>query len=522
MYKIVIADDEKLVREGIKKLINWQELGLDLVGDAQDGQEAYDLINKYKPDIVMMDICMPYIDGLKLAEIINKENIDCEIIIVTGYDEFDYARKALRAGVNDYILKPLTKDEIKEILKKVIRDIDRKREKTNRIENNDSFINKLIESDNKMIEINSLEQSFLKNSRWCSIAVADMDSYLKSYSNYNGEDIRLTDFAISNIIEHVLKETKNGVFFKTYNKENAILLYSNEVNKMAALDGFLDVLNKIKDACKNYLGITISIGIGSIDSIDKIKVSYKEAVKTISYRFFNGKDIILHSSDFNKEHYCKNSKIDEVKNSLIKAIKEMNEKKVVSELDNLSNYMKENNLEINLCKDIFIKTIVIILENFTQMDIDIRNIIEENIVISEKVNTFKNIADIKKWIYDIYVKAVDYIDTHSNSNKLYIAKIKEYIEQNYSNQKLSFQNLSNHMHLSQSYLSSIMKKELGKTFVECLTEIRMRNSLQLLKNTNLKTYEVSEKVGYSDPHYFSSSFKKSFGMSPSDYRKLKR
>ncbi len=296
MYKILIADDEQIIRDGMRKLIDWNSLGLQLVGVAENGKEAYDMIKEFEPDIAMVDINMPQIDGLKLCKIIKEEEIDCEMIVVTGYDEFNYAREALRQNVSDYILKPLTRNEISEILKNIVIKIDKKVKKCNEISD---LNNKVQESRNTMKSkyLNSLIYGDVKSEvfhsdfqyDWYLISILDIDIILNGLGKFKEDEIKLSRFAIYNIANEILNKQKIGIIFNTDENESAILFFSSDEEKEITVNKFIKVLEEIRCACDDCLKYTVSAGVGTVvNNIKVISKSYYNARKAIEYRFFIG------------------------------------------------------------------------------------------------------------------------------------------------------------------------------------------------------------------------------------------
>lgn len=530
MYKIVIADDEKIVRDGIKKLINWELLGLELVGDAENGKDTYDLIKKYKPDIAMIDINMPQIDGLKLIKMLKEEKIKCEIVIVTGYDEFNYAREALRLGVNDYILKPVTKNELQEILGNLVKELKTKKDNLNEIDikihesilfQEYRFLNGLIYGDLALESCDNelTEYMLLCNYNLYTIAILDMDELLKTFDRYEANERKLSQFALFNITSELMHKSNNGIAFKTEENEIAILFYSQNEDPQTALKEFEDTLVKIKEYCRDNLKNTVSIGIGIlVKDIKEISKSYFKAKNAIECRFFIGNDALIYGIELDGKYKMSIDIISEIESSLLRFIKELEDENVIKESNSLSRYMKLQRLNKNKCVDEWAKLILLMFQFFQSVNIDIMKVIENNYSVYEIINGFKTIDDIKDHFINTYKTCSNYIKTHSDTNKIYILNMKAFLEKNYSDEELSFQNLCNYIHLSPSYLATIFKNELGKTYIEYLTDIRVQKSLELLKNTNLKVYEIANKVGYSNQHYFSSLFKKMLGESPSDYR----
>lgn len=527
-YKIVLIDDEDVVRKGMKDLIPWQELELEMVGDADDGEKGLELIEKILPHIVFLDINMPKMDGIRLTKIIRERHPEIKIVLITGYDEFSYAREALRLGVEDYILKPITKQEVIELLEKLVGKLDSEQEaehehrqlkeklKQSNYLIQQRFIEELVfnEIEETLITKRSISAEIPYSKPYYSVALIDYDHFIKGLSKNENE---ITFFAIQNIIEEIVKKNNWGVTFEI-SGINGILYYTDEHQEVFKY--YKERLSYIKEMIIKHLDITITMGVGKIvHAIKDVHVSYKGAHEALVHRFFIGTNKII-TQDFYGE-LSQTSHTNEWliwEDKLVSSIQEP--KRFYEVLEEVGLKMEHSRMSIESCQTIWHILINAMFKKFVQMNENIIELFPSTINIIADLRLKKTIESIKGWVYDLYMKCNDYIEEQASPNKIHMQHIMHFIEENYHIPDLSISRVCKEIHLSPSYFSSIFKKATGTTFIQFLTEYRLQKAKEMLKYTSLKTYEIAEKTGYLDPQYFSTLFKKQFNKTPSEYRKI--
>ena len=528
MYKIVLIDDEDVVRQGMRDLIPWEELHLEMVGDAPDGEKGLELIKEVLPHIVFLDINMPKMDGMKLTRIVRETYPDIKIVLITGYDEFSYAREALRLGVEDYILKPITKEEVISLLEKLVINIREEQEE----EKKHKVIQDKIKQSGALIQqrcieellFDEIEDSFIVkrttsadipyDKTYYSIALIDYDHFIKGL---DVDETEITFFAIKNIVEEIVKKNNWGVTFEV-NGINGILYYTDEGEQL--LKTYKDRLLYIKTMITTHLDITITIGVGKIvHKIGDIHLAYKTAHEALINRFFLGTNkIITQESNTRLSQTSGANDWLEWEDKLIQSIKDPEAFQNV--LDEVYVKMEKTTMSIETCLDIWNILASALLKKFVQIDERIIELFPNTLDIMAELKSKKTIREIEDWVYKLYLTCSDYVEDQASPNKIHLQNIKRFVEENYHIPDLSISMVCKEVHLSPSYFSSVFKKTTGRTFIQFITDFRMEKAKELLKYTPLKTYEVAEKVGYLDPQYFSTLFKKQFNMTPSEYKKI--
>lgn len=536
MYKLLLVDDEILVREAIAGNIHWKELGYELVSTCENGKEAITYIKENKVDVVLTDVCMPFIDGIELSKYIHINNLEIDVIIFSGYNEFEYAQKAIRYGVSEYLSKPITSYELSEVLINLKKRLDKKKEIENEFKKiNKSYFKNLILIQSKIIKNlimgNELEESRKEieeygiNIDYLSyrVAIIEIDIYSDSY-NTDKDKIKQGDmksFVIYNISNEIIKKYNAGEVCKGDNNRAFILLWTNSPREFSNI--ISKIFEEIQEEVFKFSELTITISIGeNVYSLSDLHKSYKDAEELLLYKYlWNENQIFDREKLKNKLNASLN--LDGIIDKLILSIK-LNERKQIEEnifeIQELfrEGYIKKDKMCLYLFEIISQTCDLLRLSNIAEEFI---YKIKENSItkITESRSLSEAIVILKEFCFMSCEKM--YIQKNSYSNKLAILAL-DYIEKNYNDYDLNLNIICSYLCISTSYFSTIFKNYTGYTFMEVLIRTRMDKAKELLENTNLKNYEISDKVGFRDPHYFSIAFKKITGKSPKEYAKEMR
>ena len=397
MIRVMIADDEPRIRRGIKNIINWEEFDLTIVGEAEDGEMALEIAKKTKPDIFLLDICMPFLNGLELITELNNNFENPIIIIISGHDEFKYAQSAIQLNVFDYILKPIDRGILKDTILKAKEEIVKREYKRQ----DEEFATTQLKKSNFY-----LKENFMREWVGGKLTNEDINNQMK-YFNINYMD------SMGIIIIKFL-DRREGIIENKWQKD--LLCY-----------GIENIAKELMYQFKNLVTFTDS----------------KKQVVIIS--------------------------------------------------------------EITLIKEW--KDLVIKLENNIYEYLKIDVVVEQEFLEVEPMD-----------ISIIYKKLCSSLVEKSQKTPVVI-EAQKYINRNYSNETLSITEIANKIGISQTYLTRLLKKELGMTFIDYLTYVRIKNSIILMEDPEIRIYEIAELVGYSTQHYFSNVFKKHMGMAPLDYKR---
>lgn len=533
MYKLVIVDDEEEVRKGIIQKIEWNKFNFEIAGEAENGREALDLIEENIPDVVITDITMPLMDGLELAAALKESYPTVKTVILTGFDDFKFAQQAIKYGVADYLLKPVLPKDIEALIEKLKKQIDdeiTKKEDIVKLRKHyneslpvlrDKFLTLLITGrpDEKEIEkrINSFNLRLDGNTFLIAAANIDANSFMNNVFEEN--DTELVKFAVLNISQEIIAKHSLGEAF--YHDESLVIILGFKDNeKTSLLNKSFSVLEEIRQSVDKFLKISITIGLGSIsNSLVRLRDSYKTALTALDYRLVIGGDKVIFIEDLEPQA-ADTVVFDEGKEkNLISSIKfgtNIDVTEAVNALFNDISGMKASFTEYQL----YLIEIAAAISRLTRdFQLDTGEIFGLGSSLYEEIFKFKTVDEICEWVEEICIKLMNHISSkRQNTTEMLLEKARDYIRSNYGDDELSMQKVANHLHISSSYLSMIFKKDAGVTFLKYLVSIRLEAAKELLCNSDLKTAEIAEKIGYPDINYFSYFFKKNYGMSPREYR----
>lgn len=515
MYKVLLADDERIIRDGISSIIKWQELNLSLIGAAKNGIEAYELIKEHQPDIVITDIRMPGLDGLQLIEKTREGYPTIKFIVLSGYNEFEYAREAMKYGVKHYLLKPTDDQKLSQVLCEVIEELHSYRKKEAYIKNMKYNMKKITPH---------LKQQFLREyitdltygrSEWeyfmkGLFKILDYKGYgriivFKIDEQYNYEFI----FVLNNIATEILH---NHLILNTNIKEKVVLLI-----KDIPVEELYKSLEKIKEVFYDFYQMYITISFSECNKLYDTKEMYQEAEECLSHQFYLGKGTIITKDDILTTEQKFNHFVFDYSKLEI-GVKSGNMDNIQLCMDQFFDQLIYNQYNIEIALTYCIELISMIIR---QSDLNKQNLYMKQIIKMQELYTLQQIKD---YIYDIArtITLENYKKNKEKQNQL-IQRVIELIKVNISNENLSLKWIANEIvYMNVDYLGKLFKKETGENFSGYMNRIRVEKAKRLIENSkNIKVFEVAEKVGYgNNPQYFSQIFKKYANYTPTEYKKL--
>jgi len=527
MYKLMIVEDEPLARDAIMRSIDFAASDFEVVAICEDGREAADLYYKLLPDLVITDICMPFISGLQLAGLIAEAGHGTRVIILTGYDDFNYARSAISHQVSDYILKPVTSKEFAQVLANSKKVLDEQAERRNQISSaqrmlyivsplvRDQIMNRLVQGtvEPRSIETEAHSFGLATDKNFYILSLIELEDVGEATQLLN-VSTELLQFMITNIVTELAGEGMGFFAFSLTDGKTAILGSGDDEGTLSRTLRSLCV--NTHDTIMQALKLPVTIGIGKIVfSLSNLKDSYNEALKCLNYKFLMPADYIIAPEDLKQQ--IRLFDFDKFKEEIFLQIRLQDEGKIHELVENM------------------IQTVQ--LSSMTKKDIQyeyssivnrlVSGIRSENANDSFEASTpfpDENGADylprMKTWLENFCCECVEFLRTerHGGVRRLSVMAM-EYIKDNFADSGLSLMTVCNHLSVSMSYFSTFFKENAGKTFIEYLTEVRMDKAKELLTNTDMMLYSIAEKVGYENPAYFTVAFKKNNGMNPKEYRK---
>ena len=538
MLKVFLVEDEVVMRNGIKNNIPWEQEGFEFAGEASDGELAYPLIKKEKPDILITDIRMPFMDGLELSRLVKKELPQIKIIILSGYNEFDYAKTAINIGVTDYLLKPISSAKLLEAVKKVADMIEKEQDNA-----------RLIKRYEKEMEENILQE---KHKLWGALA-SNRLSTIELLEKGQRLGIDFTASAYQVFLFKLMQEGDSTGCSEELNRASEkvndlagswerVLSFDRSPEGWAFLikgeseeevqSTYLETRKELLELVEGYPKVEYFGGIGNVvHRIGDIQTSYKEAARAFSSRFFMDANQIADSAEMVKVQMEQDGKIDVSKMLSKKREHELVERflkngtteEVDSFLDELFQNIGEQNCKSLLYRQYVVMDLFFCASDFLgNLEIDIENLPEECRDINQIVEKAEDTENLRYQIGNLFTETMQLRDSHSKKkySKL-LEDAKAFIDENYKHDEMSLNTVAAQVNISPSYFSTIFSSEMGQTFVEYLTHVRLEKAKELLMCSNMRTAEIGYEVGYKDSHYFSYIFKKVVGCSPKEYRNRK-
>ena len=509
--KILVVDDEFIMRQGITHMIDWEQEGFQIIGQASNGQEALDMIKENTPDIIISDVVMPQINGIELAKLIQDKYPQIQIIILSSYSDFEYVKSSFQSGAVDYILKPsLNPAEMLKTLKKISSKIKNTTTTSNNLENTNNILNRLILGFDSNIDFDSLNNLF-NYQHFCLFGL----NAKKIYDNYDKRH-KIINFIISEINRNFSKaETNENYNIQLANIENeiivAVLNFSNEDYNI-----MLNKLINISEIVSNSFKEAFFVLSESFDSINNVKNIYENDFLTLTQQYFYNKNVHLLCAEnfktplqmdkFNFKRFSESVSIMQFQNAF----------------EMLSTYVTKA-IATRALTEFELKTLiqnsfynVITSLEYLNFDPSTLNSLKQDCF--HKIDSIKYAEDLII-TYEALINNINgIIDKHENKiNSHIINKIIQYIHDHYDEQ-LTLADVSKLFNFNYSYLSAYFSSHTEEGFSEFLNKIRIQKACDFLKQ-DIPISDISSMVGYSDHSYFCKVFKKFTGLTPSNFRK---
>lgn len=534
--KVFLVEDEMVIRRGIKNSIDWEKEGYIFCGEASDGELAYPMIIKEKPDILITDIRMPFMDGLELCKLVKKELPNIKILILSGYDEFDYAKEAIRLGVTEYLLKPISSGKLLEALNGVSESIRREKEdkdlvrkymeemRENTEHEKQKFFEQMIAGNLSMADALETGKKYEMNLSAGMYNLLLFRFTLGEENRKSGELLGEAEYAIEKLTERLeyVFEFQRGV------EDWAFLLMADNEEQMS--ERVKELSKDLEEIMKNYSTIAYFGGIGQpVARLRELEESFREAERALAARFTMELNRIISVEDIRMAQNVDTlddieitsfGEIEKTRTMLEKFLNNGAEDEIDEFVDVYINELPEENLKSVLMRQYIIMDAYIVMMSFCEKIEGIEGEMQaQSEELKNSMKTIQTLEEIKNYIRMLLKKIIGVRDTISGRRYSDIIEIaKDQIRKTYMSDEISLNTIAAEVGMSPSYFSSIFSKEMGKTFVEYLTEIRMDRAKELLMCSSMKTSEIGYEVGYKDPHYFSYIFKKTQNCTPKEFR----
>jgi len=532
MIKVFIADDEPWVLQLIKLSVDWEKYGLEIIGEASDGAEAYKAIIELQPDVVLIDIRMPSMDGLTVITNINMTGFDIKFIVVTGHNDFEYVKTALKSGVVNYLIKPIEEDELLSTLLEIKSKIIKKK----KLEDTSTLNNETRIEDSKI----ELQELYLENLMH-SQSISSPDFILETINtNYNFDFIE-GDFIVLlylfdcendaeinyepflNTIDGVLSKNRQPFRYFRYTVDNRIIVIMNfPLMADKQVTDRLDELTTKSFKLAQAYGILLTVGIGTnVPKLIYINVSYMKAKQALRNRLLHGTGNVYYadktSADKTKLYIISGNEFAIMSYTETCAYKELYELII-----NLINQATVAYNSADVLFDVLQQMVDTVYIALTQMDLEILNYYRPKSELMNALDDCYSMDILYTFIKRNICEPLRlYAENPSNSCNQVVLQAKEYARKHYA-EDIMTTDVAKHVYLNPAYFSTLFKKETGIGFKDYLMNLRMEMAGILLCDLQYSISKVAEMVGINDARYFSKLFKKYSGLRPQDYRRQRR
>ena len=538
MYRILLVDDEILVRDAIKENIDWKSMDCELVGDCENGKQAAEFVQQHEVDIVLTDILMPYMDGIEFSRFLHDNYPDIVIVIFSGFGEFEYAKKAIQYGVSEYLLKPVTATELTGVIEKMKKKVDQQRIEQNKMEKLTRTSEKyrknaqIIRSKNMEALVNctsDINQTIQRltemgidiSASSYRVAVFDIDLYSGMYQldAEKRQESALMAFVLFNISDEIVTREDAGIAYQEGNNRVCILFKEKWSRNFTTKTR--EICREIQHKTKEVMGFDISMGLGKwVKKPEELIQSHDMAVETLQYRYLLGGNLLI---DMEEQHSVQEINLSDMLSELKETMKTGQKEAVYQILNRIEEAIRQA-LVVKSRACMYLQQVIRTMDTACEdVSADMNRIHEDRDELLRQVTDQKSFEEACKVVRkhtDRVFEILSEMNTSSSERQARLAI--DYIQNNYMDPNLSLNSICSYLNISTSYFSTIFKDETGETFTEVLSRTRMEKAKELLENTTMKNYEIAEKVGFSDPHYFGISFKKMTGCTPTEYAREKR
>ncbi|MDQ0058587.1 response regulator [Paenibacillus harenae] len=528
IIKVILADDEPLIIKGLRKLINWEAMGLAIVGQAYDGNELLELIESSEPDIVISDISMPHRTGIEIIKELKQRNHPAKVIFISAYQEFSYARDAVTYGAVDYLVKPIVKQQLEDVLQGVLSSITKQQEEMKRKSKLQQLEKKSKHEELQDWLLQLTDGSLTPQSEGYkllaaelrgplnSVAILEIDQLADVPDRWSEKEGRLIEFAIGNIVQEIVVAANHGLAFLRNHKFIAVISHADLREAVAMTQ---DILDKIK----LYLKLSVSAGVsGPADGTDKLEHAYREAEQALQLNYFLGRGKVIgyeaqeSKQPFDKELYGMQMEVVRglTSNAWQEALAALNKLLAIIRTGAYGN----RTLAVSTC----LSSVLFIVQEMTKSGVQLPG----GAIDMHELQSRLGSCETFKLMQEEMVRAIEQIysmvDVDSgNKDKILLSKIKQYIEEKYA-EEITLESVAGIAFMNPYYFSSFFKKHTKQNFKQYVTEVRMKQAVRLLLHTDMMVYEIADQVGYNNARHFSDMFKKQFGRLPNDYRQERK
>lgn len=514
MHKVIIVDDEQLILEGITKIVDWAEAETVLVGQARNGLEAFDLIVREQPDIVITDIKMPRMDGLQLAAKVSETYPHIAMIMLSGFNDFEYAQTAMRHGVKHYLLKPCNERKISEALRDVVKELKQ-------TEHKEQFVRSVKEELTKVLPHvkEQVLKEFLTNKTYGN---KDWEYYRKLFGlSLDDKRVRLLLFQLESGIEfehifavkNIAEELLSRPVLSTTVGEHVLIVVEDD----GELAGLQERIIRIRSTFREYYKIDLTVALSEPGEMTEARKLYKQTLECLKHRFYLGEGSLITGRDISDAHGLDSKEFAFDGEDLILQIKTGHWSDAAQAIDRYFELLGELRLDIQSVKSYVIELYMAVIR---LGDASEQKKYMEKLLDLIDLDTLQSIQVLFKSVAEQIAKRQ--YESRKNKYSAIISKAIDIVEEQLGSPELSLNWVAQRMlYMNPDYLGKLFKRETGEKFSNYVIRRRVARAIEWMReNEDIKIFELAERLGYGEyPQYFSQVFKKYTGSTPTDYIK---
>lgn len=534
MLRVFLVEDESIIRRTLRDTVPWAQCGYDFVGEAGDGEMALPLIRQNKPDVLITDIRMPFMDGLALSKLVLQEFPQMKVIIISGYDDFEYAQKAIGLGVERYLLKPITKNGLLTVLEEVKAKIEGERAQRSYLtqfhqEAQDyemyarrHFFEQIVAGQLSLPDIYERAKKLdldLRAECYTIALVSSMPEKQAVTEAYSEPIARLQE----ELVAHFLKYPEYALFrwnLTTY----AVLLKGTQENLPQIIERCVGKVRALYETYGPERSWYVAVGTPT-QRLSTLPTCFEGVSRLWAYRYILPEQHILTAETVSfltgtgTQHDLSDLDVGKLNPSVLTGVLQS------ASVQEVSGFVEEYIYSLHdalaskpFCQYLMLNLRFTATEFVAALGIPSRQFLSE-LSCLDMVGQNVTEEDLKRYLSDILLRAIELRDKAAgNQYRSLLKEAVDYIDNHFQEEEISLNRVAKEVNISANYLSAVFSQELGSTFVEYLTAKRMEKARELLRSSDLRSGEIALAVGYKDPHYFSFLFKKTQGCTPRDFR----
>lgn len=524
---MIIADDEEMIVNGLANLWDWSTFDIQIVGTARNGQDTLEQCRESKPDILLTDINMPYLNGIEVAQSLKEFNEEIVTIIISGIKDFNYAKDAIALNASAYLLKPIKIPELKKVIEDTVANIKEKRKKSrdiNRLkimykENlpvlRTSFLKNILhgvylKEEGIVAKCRELTLDFYEQETF-QVAVAEIEEIPASFNDLESRGLLL--FSIQNITEELM--AGEGLCVQINDRQIAIILLHNQMSNVKMCESILN-------ATMEYLNTKISIGLGnSVNKMSDLHHSYTGCLEALNYRFYTGNHLVIAYDDImHTESLVSKEELLQLQKQLLNSVMIGNKEQCLEYLQEFNTIVRHGPISKKFIETICLQIIIMLYRKMEETHQEISSTLDDKFTLLQRVSCCNHLGALINELEKFSIQCCDAIyGKIQKKNNYIIQEIVSIVEEKYQT-RLTVNDIASYVNLTPNYVSQLFKRNQKISLNQYMTKYRIEKAKELLKRSDFKIYEVADMVGFDSPYYFSTVFKKHTGYHPSMYKDL--